>query len=162
MSYLPHQPEESHDQVRYRVGFRGGARFGRRSRAEFGQHGKSGTGKRHRAPGSPSTVHGLDSAVTITPDGRTVYVDGGFGGSNRGFIVPVSTATAAVGKPILVSGPPGVMAFTPNGKTLYVLLSGPPGLQDIIPVNTATNTAGPAIHTGLSPAAIAIAIARRT
>jgi YVTN family beta-propeller protein len=101
--------------------------------------------------------HGLDTAVAITPDGRTVYVDGGFAGSSRGFIVPVSTTTGAVGKPILVDGQPGVMAFTPDGKTLYVLFNGPPGPQDIIPVNTAANTAGPAIHTGLSPDAIAIA-----
>jgi len=92
--------------------------------------------------------HGLDTAFAITPDGRTLYVDGGFGGSNRGFIVPVSTATGAGGRPILASGQPGVMAFTPNGMTLYVLPSGHPGPQDIIPVNTATNTAGPAIHTG--------------
>jgi YVTN family beta-propeller protein len=105
--------------------------------------------------------HGLDTAVAITPDGRTVYVDGDFGLSNRGFIVPVSTATGAVGKPILVDGQPGVMAFTPDGKTLYVLSSGPPGPQEIIPVNTATNTAGPAIHTGLSPDAIAIAAGHR-
>ncbi len=48
------------------------------------------------------------------------------------------------------------MAITPNGKTLYVLCAGGPGPQDIIPVNTATNTAGPAIHTGLQPEAIAI------
>jgi len=102
--------------------------------------------------------HGLDTAFAITPDGRTLYVDGGFGGSNRGFIVPVSTATGAGGRPILASGQPGVMAFTPNGMTLYVLPSGHPGPQDIIPVNTATNTAGPAIHTGLSPDAIAITL----
>jgi hypothetical protein len=48
------------------------------------------------------------------------------------------------------------MAITPNGKTLYVLSIGGSGPQGIIPVNTAANTAGPAIHTGLQPQAIAI------
>jgi YVTN family beta-propeller protein len=105
--------------------------------------------------------HGSDTAIAITPDGKTVYLDGSFGRSGRGFIIPVSTATGAVGKPILVDGQPGVMAFTPNGKTLYVLVDGASGPQDMIPVNTATNTAGPAIHTGLSPDAIAITIGHR-
>jgi YVTN family beta-propeller protein len=105
--------------------------------------------------------HGLDAAVAISPDGRTIYVDGTFGASARGFIVPVSTATGAVGKAILVRGQPNVMAFTPNGKTLYVLFSGPPGPRGVVPVNTAANTAGPAIQTGLLPEAIAISNGHR-
>jgi YVTN family beta-propeller protein len=103
---------------------------------------------------------GFNMAGAITPDGRTVYVIGQFGNSARGFIVPVSTATGAVGKPIIVPGAPNLMAITPNGKTLYVLSIGGPGPQDVIPVNTATNTAGPAIHTGLQPEAIAIGTQR--
>jgi YVTN family beta-propeller protein len=97
---------------------------------------------------------GGDESAAITPDGKTVYVDGISG--TKGFIVPVSTATGAVGKAIIVPGFPNLMAVTPNGKTLYVLCAGGPGPQDIIPVNTATNTAGPAIHTGQQPQAIAI------
>jgi YVTN family beta-propeller protein len=105
--------------------------------------------------------HGFDTAVAISPDGRTVYVDGSFGTSARGFIVPVTTATGAVGKTILVRGQPDAMAFAPNGKTLYVLFSGPPGPGGVIPVNTATDTAGPAIQTGLLPGAIAISTGHR-
>jgi len=103
--------------------------------------------------------HGLDTAAAITPDGRTVYVDGEFAKSARGFIVPVSTATGAASKVIVVRGFPGLMAITPDGKTLYVLRAGgsPARLpQDVIPVSTATNKVGPAIDTGLQPAAIAI------
>jgi YVTN family beta-propeller protein len=98
---------------------------------------------------------GGDTSAVITPDGKTLYIDGDIGGT-KGFIVPVSTATGAVGKAIIVHGSPNLMAITPNGKTLYVLSIGGSGPQDIIPVNTATNTAGPAIHTGLQPQAIAI------
>jgi YVTN family beta-propeller protein len=98
---------------------------------------------------------GGDYSAAITPDGKTLYIDGIIGGT-KGFIVPVSTATGTVGKAIIVPGFPYPMAITPNGKTLYVLCAGGPGPQDIIPVNTATNTAGPAIHTGLQPQAIAI------
>lgn len=97
-----------------------------------------------------------DYSAAITPDGKTIYIDGITSGL-KGFIVPFSTATGAVGKPIIVRGFPYPMAITPDGKTLYVLCAGGPGPQDIIPVNTATNTAGPAIHTGLQPLAIAIA-----
>jgi DNA-binding beta-propeller fold protein YncE len=97
-----------------------------------------------------------DYSAAITPDGKTLYIDGITGSGTKGFIVPVNTATGAVGKAIIVAGFPYPMAITPNGKTLYVLCAGGPGPQDVVPVNTATNTAGPAIHTGLQPQAIAI------
>jgi YVTN family beta-propeller protein len=97
-----------------------------------------------------------DYSAAITPDGKTLYIDGVTGSGTKGFIVPVNTATGAVGKAIIVPGFPYPMAITPNGKTLYVLCAGGPGPQDIIPVNTVTNTAGPAIQTGQSPIAIAI------
>ena len=96
-----------------------------------------------------------DMSAAITPDGKTVYIDGNLGSTN-GFVVPVSTATGAVGKAIIVHGLPDLMAVTPNGKTLYVVCSGGTGPQDIVPVNTATNTAGHAINTGMQPTAIAI------
>jgi DNA-binding beta-propeller fold protein YncE len=99
---------------------------------------------------------GGDYSAAITPDGKTLYIDGITGSGTKGFIVPVNTATGAVGKAIIVSGYPYPMGITPNGKTLYVLCAGGPGPQDVIPVNTATNTAGPAIQTGQSPMAIAI------
>ena len=108
--------------------------------------------------------HGFDVTAAITPDGRTVYVGGDMGGIGKGFIVPVSTATGAVGKAIIVHGLPSVMAVTPDGKTLYVLCAGEPELgvpQDVVPVNTATNTPGRVINTGLQPTAIAITSGHR-
>ena len=103
--------------------------------------------------------HGSDYGAAITLDGRTVYVEGTFDKSTRGFIVPVSTATRAVGKAIVFRGYPNAMAITPDGKTLYVLRAGAPefGLpQDVLPVSTATNTVGKPIKTGQQPVAIAI------
>lgn len=97
-----------------------------------------------------------DQSDAITPDGKTIYIDGNTS-AGKGFIVPFNTATGTVGKPIIVSGFPDLMAITPNGKTLYALCGGPKGTQqEIIPVNIATSTAGPAIHTGQEPLAIAI------
>ena len=103
--------------------------------------------------------HGDDYGAAITPNGKTVYVEGTFAKSTRGFIVPVCTTTGAVGKAMVVRGFPAAMAITPDGKTLYVLRAGAPefGLpQDVIPINTATNAVGKPIATGLQPTAIAI------
>ena len=108
--------------------------------------------------------HGSDFGAAITPDGSTVYVEGAFDKSTRGFIVPVCTTTGAVGKAIVFRGFPSRMAITPNGKTLYVLRAGAPeaGLpQDVIPINTAANTAGKPIETGLQPTAITITTGRQ-
>ena len=103
--------------------------------------------------------HGSDYGAAITPDGRTIYVEGTFNKSTRGFIVPVSTATGTVGKPIVFRGLPDAMAITPGGKTLYVIRAGAPQIglpQDVLPINTAANTAGKPIETGLQPTAVAI------
>ena len=109
--------------------------------------------------GSVTPIDGSDYGAAITPDGSTVYVEGIFDKSTRGFIVPVCTTTGTAGKAIVFRGYPSRMAITPDGKTLYVLRAGAPeaGLpQDVIPINTATNTVGKPIETGLQPTAIAI------
>ena len=77
-------------------------------------------------------------------------------------VIPISTATNTPGKPIKVGAGPGTvagtgtMAFTPDGKTAYVLNT----VGAVIPVSTATNRAGNPIHVGHSrlggPAFIAI------
>jgi YVTN family beta-propeller protein len=104
--------------------------------------------------------HGSNFAVVIAPDGRTVYVAGQIGPRfSKGYVVPVSTATGAVGKAIVFRGSPYRMALTPDGKTLYVVRIagvGPRGPQDVLSINTVTKTVGPAISTGQQPTAIAI------
>jgi DNA-binding beta-propeller fold protein YncE len=44
--------------------------------------------------------------------------------------------------------------ITPDGKTAYVVVWGEPGA--VVPIATATNTAGPPIQVGDRPYAIAI------
>ncbi len=60
-------------------------------------------------------------AVAVTPDGKTAYVTlNSASPGGRGSVVPVSTSTYQVGKPIKVaSNLPATMAVTPDGKTLY-------------------------------------------
>jgi DNA-binding beta-propeller fold protein YncE len=74
----------------------------------------------------------------VNPDGKTAYVE--VDPRRRGaapVLVPVSTATNTPGKPIRVGIEGGVIAFTPDGKTLYAATS-----NKVVPVSTATNTPG--------------------
>jgi DNA-binding beta-propeller fold protein YncE len=87
-------------------------------------------------PGKPIRVSHGESAIAITPDGKTVYVDGGGGDGHPGYVTPINTVTDTPGMPIRVSTGAGNMAITPDGKTLYVA-----GTDTITPVSTVTNTA---------------------
>jgi DNA-binding beta-propeller fold protein YncE len=77
-------------------------------------------------------------------------------------VTPISTATSTPGKPITVSNPasspPGQIAITPNGKTAYVVITAIVGAGSIgvVPIQTATNTAGKPIPVGFFPFRIAI------
>jgi len=89
-------------------------------------------------PGKPIRLSHGESDITITPDGKTLYVAG------WDTITPISTATNTPGKPIRVStgaGNPANMAITPDGKTLYAAAQ-----QGVVPISTATNTPGKPIR----------------
>jgi DNA-binding beta-propeller fold protein YncE len=76
-------------------------------------------------------------------------------------LIPIPTATNIPGKPIPLGrdlDAPGLMAMTPNGKTIYVAA----GLNTVIPVSTVTNTAGKPIPVGLQPYQILITPDGRT
>jgi DNA-binding beta-propeller fold protein YncE len=76
-------------------------------------------------------------------------------------VVPVSTATNTAGQPIqlgpacrtgLFATPELTMAFTPDGKNLYIACEGA-----VVPVSTATNTPGRPVRLPLGyPLAIAV------
>jgi DNA-binding beta-propeller fold protein YncE len=80
--------------------------------------------------------------MTITPNGKTIYVSG----DEPNAVIPVSTVTDKVGKPIQFGRQvPMQILITPNGKTAYVA-----GLEgnEIYPIATATNTMEKPIKAG--------------
>jgi DNA-binding beta-propeller fold protein YncE len=83
--------------------------------------------------------------MAITPNGRTIYVSG----DEPNAVIPVSTVTDKVGKPIEFGRQvPTQILITPNGKTAYVM-----GLMgdEIYPISTATNTMEKPIKAGQGP-----------
>ncbi|HEY5051928.1 MAG TPA: PKD domain-containing protein, partial [Solirubrobacterales bacterium] len=95
----------------------------------------------------PIPVGGIPFGIAITPDGARAYVANLFSGDVS--VIDLATNTVIATIPIGVS-PTGV-AVAPDGKHVYVTEGG----GDTIPIDVATNAAGPAI-TGAAGAAIAI------
>jgi YVTN family beta-propeller protein len=69
-----------------------------------------------------------------------------------GYVTPVNTKTNVDWKPIQVGPDPRAEAATPNGKTLYVTVTG-----GVVPVSTATRKAGPLIPVAGIPGSITMA-----
>jgi hypothetical protein len=78
------------------------------------------------------------SGFVVAPNGKTAYL-----GTYRG-VYPISTATNTLGKRIKVPDGCSAMAFTLDGKTLYVLSTnvsrGSKTVGTVTPIETATNT----------------------
>lgn len=88
------------------------------------------------------------NALAMSPSGKTLYVAAsGIVNPRINFVVPVSTTTKKVGKPIK-----SARAFTPDGQTAFVATE-----SAVYPVFTATGKVGRPIRTRFSPLAIAIA-----
>ena len=109
-------------------------------------------------PGEPIDVGKEPFAITVTPDGKTVYVANTWENTGRparapGTVTPISTATNTPGEPIEVGSQPWAFAITPDGKTAYVINF---NSHSVTPIATATNTPGPPIPVGRGPRAIAI------
>jgi DNA-binding beta-propeller fold protein YncE len=75
------------------------------------------------------------SSIAIDPNGQTAYLGGQDG------VYPINIATNTAGKRITIPGLSWAMAFTPDGKTLYVLDDVGYGTLTVTPILTATNTA---------------------
>ncbi len=103
--------------------------------------------------GKPILLHTNfgEGAIAITPDGKTIYALT----IHPDTVVPISTATNTAGTPINVHLFPAGIPFTgaeaatqfvmsPDGKTIYLGT----GEDSIIPISTATNTAGKTIRFG--------------
>jgi DNA-binding beta-propeller fold protein YncE len=83
--------------------------------------------------------------MVATPDGTTIYA----ASSSNDVVTPFSAVTGRVGRSISVGSSAGSvagMAITPDGRTLYVLSTGQPGM--VTPISTATNTAAIPIPIG--------------
>ena len=105
------------------------------------------------------------ATLAIAPNGQTVYVvgtpDPGLG-ATQDTITTISTATDNATKTINLGAYPGSTAWeiavSPNGKTAYALGFGSTTKQGVlIPVNTATGTAGKAISVGDNASAVVFA-----
>ena len=97
-------------------------------------------------PGKPIRM-GTLGGIAFTPDGKTAYIEG-----PKGAVVPVSTATNAPGPPIHVPMPgylPFSITMNPDGKTAYLTFAWSMGSKfsgSIVPISTASNTAGQPIR----------------
>lgn len=98
-------------------------------------------------------------SMVITPNGSTVYIgDSRIVTDHSAYaVIPISTNTRKVGKPIKVSWGPAAMAITANGKTVYCAGTANSGWGFVMPISTATGTVLKAIPVGKWPAVIAIA-----
>jgi DNA-binding beta-propeller fold protein YncE len=108
----------------------------------------SGEGNLYEIPNSTKVrskkilLPGGRQFMAITPNGKTIYVSG----DEPNAVIPVSTVTQKVGKPIEFGRQvPTQILITPNGKTAYVIdLQG----GDVYPIATATNTLEKPIRAG--------------
>jgi DNA-binding beta-propeller fold protein YncE len=83
-----------------------------------------------RTTGQPINVNSDAVRLAITPNGKTVYIDG-----SEHTVVPISTATNTAGKPIKAGSEPFFIAITPDGTTAYVASNA------VYAISTATGTA---------------------
>ncbi len=81
-----------------------------------------------------------DSGIVFSPDGRTAYALS----QGLGELIPISTTTNAVGKPIHLGGTPFSVVSVPGSGLAYVL-----NLEHfIVPVDLTTRTVGRPIEAG--------------
>ena len=114
--------------------------------------------------GRPIAVAGAPNGVTITPNGDTAYVTGG--GyipcanlpQGTGAVTPVDLRDDTPEPSFTLAGTTSGPAVTPDGKTLYVLESGPTSEDVSVPV--ATNQPGAAFDVGPYVSSQAFAVHR--
>jgi YVTN family beta-propeller protein len=93
------------------------------------------------APANPAA----GGSAAGAPQGRPVTVYVLVEGFGPGYVIPVDAATGTVGPPIILSDTsfqPDGIAITPDGSTVYIVNGYIPYYGDVIPIRTATNTAG--------------------
>jgi hyaluronoglucosaminidase len=111
---------------------------------------KTGTGK----VGPPIKLWSPAVAMVMTPDGRFIYVSDFY----HGIVTVIRTATNSIVTRITVNDAMA-LAMAPDGKTVYAGGADPvTGAGEVMPVSTATNTAGPPITVSPDGDVTAIAV----
>jgi hypothetical protein len=112
-------------------------------------------------PGEPVPIDVWPQPMTITPDGKTLYIAGGSG------VTPINLASKTLGTPIPIGvGHNSTLAITPDGQTGYVLYqtfnaqTNPNAGSELVPFSTTTKKPGtPILLNGVKfPTGIAIAL----
>jgi DNA-binding beta-propeller fold protein YncE len=101
---------------------------------------------------NPGTDPGGGVAIVFTPDSRTAYVMTYHG------VAPVSLRAGKAGS-LIKAFAPYAIAITKDGRTVYVVNFAhayTTGQGSVVPISTATNTAGKEILVGGNPGALAI------
>jgi Tol biopolymer transport system component len=110
--------------------------------------------------GDPGIIVGFDTqptALTITPDGRTLYVisdgkmEGDDGQAGPSKVNTIDTATSRIRASLTWKALPLYLTMAPDGKTVWVVsVTGEEETtadNTVIPVNVATGQPGPSLHT---------------
>lgn len=101
-------------------------------------------------------------SVTVSPDGRRVYVTNGSAADRLGFVDVVSTSTGQVTNTITVGGNPRAVALSKDGRTLAVANCGGCGeggsneRDTVSLISTASNEVTRTVAVGVAPHGIGI------
>jgi uncharacterized repeat protein (TIGR01451 family) len=106
-------------------------------------------------PGTPFPLPGVTRAIAITPDGQKAVIaeSGDPAGEADAWVIDLATQTSGPAIPLDIVCANGI-AITPDGSTAYI---GGCDLGDhVVPVDIASETAGPPIATDLKPNTLAV------
>jgi uncharacterized repeat protein (TIGR01451 family) len=106
-------------------------------------------------PGTPFPLPGVTRAIAITPDGQKAVIaeSGDPAGEADAWVIDLATQSSGPAIPLDIVCANGI-AITPDGSTAYI---GGCDLGDhVVPVDIASETAGPPIATDLKPNTLAV------
>jgi DNA-binding beta-propeller fold protein YncE len=91
-------------------------------------------------PGARVAIGPWADMLTVSPDGKTVYMVA----TANGTVMPMAAASGVAGRPIKVARDPTAIVIAPDGRTAYVT----GGSGTVTPIDVRTQTARAAIRIG--------------